>query len=139
MDGLFQKKSKRGLRMWNFQGYQRNSMRKFERLIKNKVKFQGWPRKINVEFLWVFVFGLGISKGSNTILWNIQGLSFVLSGISRGKVKIWKIPGEFSQKYILNPPVWIFSGIAHSKFVYITGQKTNKISKEFWKTGYLTS
>ena len=47
----------------------------------------------------VFVFGLGISKGSNTILWNIQGLSFVLSGICRGKVKKWKIPeGLFSKK-----------------------------------------
>ena len=73
-----------------------------------------------MEFPGVFVFGLGISKGSNTILWNIQGLSFVLSGISRGKVKKWKIPGEFSQKNILNPtpfpwPVWIFSEIAHSK------------------------
>ena len=48
------------------------------------------PRKNNnVEFpaLGVFVFGLGISKVSNTILWNIQGLSFVLSGISRGKVR----------------------------------------------------
>ena len=48
------------------------------------------PRKNNnVEFPapGVFVFGLGISKVSNTILWNIQGLSFVLSGISRGKVR----------------------------------------------------
>ena len=78
-----------------------------------KWNFQGWPRKNNVEFPGVFVFGLGISKGSNTILWNIQGLSFVLSGISRCKVKKWKIPGKFSKKYILNSPlVWIFSGIA---------------------------
>ena len=38
-----------------------------------------------MEFPGVFVFGLGISKGSNTILWNIKGLSFVLPGISRGK------------------------------------------------------
>ena len=52
-----------------------------------KWNFQGWPRKNNVEFPGVFVFGLGVSKGSNTILWNIQGLSFVLSGISRCKVK----------------------------------------------------
>ena len=47
----------------------------------------------------IFVFGLDISKGSNTILWNIQGVSFALSGICRGKVKKWKIPGgSFSKK-----------------------------------------
>ena len=40
-----------------------------------------------VEFSGVFDFGLGISKGSNTILWNIQELSSVLSKISSGKVK----------------------------------------------------
>ena len=55
----------------------------------NVIYFKGEvrPRKNNVEFpaLGVFFFGLGISKESNTILWNIQGLSFVLSGISRGK------------------------------------------------------
>ena len=48
-----------------WQGYQRNSM---------CVKFPGFS-----------VFCLGISKkGSNTNLWNIQGLSFVISGFSRG-------------------------------------------------------
>ena len=51
---------------------------------------KGDQKKKNVEFPRVFVFGLGISKGSNTILWNIQGLSFVLSRISRGKVKKMK-------------------------------------------------
>ena len=39
---------------------------------KEYVEFPG----VNVKFLRVFVFGLGISNGSNTILWNIQGLSF---------------------------------------------------------------
>ena len=28
-----------GLRIWNFQGYQRNSMRNFQGLIKNEVEF----------------------------------------------------------------------------------------------------
>ena len=74
-----------------------------------KRNFQGWPRKNNVEFTGFFVFGLWISKAYNTILRNIQELSFVLSGISRAKVKKWKIPGG-SKKYILNPPVWIFTG-----------------------------
>ena len=33
-------------------------------------------------------------------------------GISRGKVKKWKIPEGISKKYVLNPPVCLFSGIA---------------------------
>ena len=68
--------------MWNFQG-----------LIKKEVDF---PR--------VFVFGLGIFKGSNTVLWNMQELNFVLSRISRSSVKKIKIQGKFSKKYILNLP-----------------------------------
>ena len=36
--------------------------------IKTKWNFQRWPRKNNVEFRGVSVFGLGISKGSNIIL-----------------------------------------------------------------------
>ena len=32
---------------------------------------------------------------ANTILWKIQGLSFVLSGIYRDKVKKWKVQGSF--------------------------------------------
>ena len=40
--------------------------------------------------------------------------SFVLSGISRGKVKNLKIPVGFSNKYVLNPPVCFFlEGLAH--------------------------
>ena len=78
---LFQKKSKQGGRgkgflgqfLWNIQGYQRNSMWNFQGLIKNKMEFsKGDQEKINVEIPWVcLVFGLGIFKGSNTILWNI--------------------------------------------------------------------
>ena len=54
-------------------------------VIPEKIQTAGGGNK--VEFPGVFVFSLGISKGSNTILWNIQELSFVLTGISRGKVK----------------------------------------------------
>ena len=95
------------LRIWNFQRYQRNSMWNFQGLIKNKMEY---PKCDQEKIMWKFqgsVFGIGISKGSNTILWNIQGLSLVLSGISRFKVKKWKTPG-FPKKYILNPIVWIF-------------------------------
>ena len=49
--------------------------------------FPGVSKKQHAGFPEVSVFGLGISKGSNTILWNIQELSFVLSEISSGKVK----------------------------------------------------
>ena len=60
--------------MWNFQW-----------LIKNEVELPRVTQKNNVEFPGVSVFGLGISKGSNTILRNIHGLSFDLSAISRVK------------------------------------------------------
>ena len=57
-------KQGRGLKIWNFQGYQRNSMWNFQRLIKNEVEFPGVTKKKNhVEFPGVLVFGLGISKG----------------------------------------------------------------------------
>ena len=46
-----------------------------------------------MEFPGVSVFGLEISEGSNTILWNTPGLSFVSSGISRVKLKKIKIAG----------------------------------------------
>ena len=85
-------------------------------LIKNKVQFPRVIKKKNMEFPGVFVFGLGISKGSNTILWNIQGLSFVLSGISRVKVNKWKI----GLKNISSAsPVWTFSGIAQYLIYYV--------------------
>ena len=70
--------------MWNFQGS-----------IKNEVEFPRVTKKNNAEFPGVFVFGLGISKVSNTILWNIQGLCFALSRISRGKVKNENFQGGF--------------------------------------------
>ena len=68
-------------------GIKETSKFNFQELIKNGVEFLRVTQKKNVEFPRVFVFGLGISMGSNTILWNIQGMSFALSGISRGKVK----------------------------------------------------
>ena len=49
--------------------------------------FPGVSKKLHVKFPGVLVFDLGISKGYNTILWNFQGWSFVLSEIFRSKVK----------------------------------------------------
>ena len=44
--GLFQKKSKqRWLRIWDFQGYQRNNMWNFLELIKNEVEFRRVTKK----------------------------------------------------------------------------------------------
>ena len=69
-------------------------------------------------------FGLGISKRSNTILCIMQGLRFLLPGISRGySKKIKNSRGSFKKIYP-QPPVWIFSGIAH----YKKGK-----SKHFWE------
>ena len=93
--GLFQKKTKQaGLRIWNFEGYQRNSMWNFQRLIKSEVEF---PRRVTEKknsgnsrglHFWAWNFLV-----SNTISWNFQGWNFVLSGISRDRLKKWKIPG----------------------------------------------
>ena len=61
--------------------------------------------KNSVEFPWVLVFDLGRSNGCDTIWWNFQGWSFILSGISKGKVTNLQIPGVFfKKKYVLNTP-----------------------------------
>ena len=60
-----------GLRIWNFQGYQRNGMWNFHGLIKNEVDFPRRVTKKKCGISWglcLFLFVLGISKGSNTIL-----------------------------------------------------------------------
>ena len=77
-------------------------------LIKNEVEFPRSTKKNNVEFPGVFVFGIGNSQGCNTIPWIIQGLSIVLSGIFRGKVKKMKNSKRGFKKVYLQPPVWIF-------------------------------
>ena len=62
-----------------------------------KWNFQVSSRNNNVVFPGLLIFGLAISKGSNTIMWNIQGLSFVLSGTFSVKVK--KFQGIFKKVY----------------------------------------
>ena len=63
--------------------------------------FKGDQQKAMWNFQRYWCFGLGVSKESNTILCSFQGWSFVLSGISRGKVE--KKFQWFLQKYVLNP------------------------------------
>ena len=62
----------------------------------------------DMEFPGVLFVGLGISKGCNAILYNFQGWSFDLYGISKGKVNKWKIPGVFSKKNALKLPCLSF-------------------------------
>ena len=62
-------------------------------------------------FWWL---GLGIPKESNAILWNFQGWSFVLSGISRGKVKRLKNSRGIQIQVCSQFPAVFFSGIAQA-------------------------
>ena len=72
------------LRIWNFQRYQGNSMWNFQGLIKSKMKFPKCDQEIWCgNFRGLFLL-LEFPRDL-TILWNIQGLSFALSGISRSK------------------------------------------------------
>ena len=48
-------------------------------------------------------------------------------GAAQGFTKVYPQPSH---------PVWIFSGTAHSK---VCLHQINKISKQFWKTGNLSS
>ena len=65
----------------------------------------------------------------NTILWNIQGLSFVLSEISRGKVKKMKKIEVFKKVYP-QPPCLDFSPIQLTSIIVLrcstsSSSKTN--------------
>ena len=82
-----------------------------------EMKFLRVVKKNHVEFPRVFTLGLEISKGANTILWKSLGWNLVLSGISGGKVKNLKSQGFFQKSDVLNPHVWLFSGIAKLKLL----------------------
>ena len=66
-------------------------VRKCNNSAKN-IMWCGISRGIGFCF-WLWNF----QKGSNTTLCNFQGWKFVLSPISRGKVKKWKIPGSIQK------------------------------------------
>ena len=70
--------------------------------IKNNVEFPGVIKKNHVKFPGILVLDLKISERCNTISWSFWGSSFVLSGIFMSKVKTLKVPGEFSETYVLN-------------------------------------
>ena len=75
-----------------------------------------------MEFLWVFVLELGISKGCRTIWQNFQGWQLVFSGISKGKVTNLKTPESFFRKVYPQTLFWTFSGIAHLIQIQVTKQ-----------------
>ena len=60
-----------------------------------------------MEFPKVLVFGLGISKESNTILWNLEGCSFILSGISKNKLKKNEKLQVFFNEVCPQPPLFV--------------------------------
>ena len=79
------------MRICKFQWYQRYSMCNFQELIKKEVGLLRVAKKNNVEFPGGLDFW---SRNFQEIWHNFVGFpggSFVLSGISRGKVKKWKI------------------------------------------------
>ena len=79
---------------------------------------RGDQEKIIWNFHGSFFLALEFLRDlGNRIVWNIQALSFVLSGISRDHVKEYeKFCGSFHKSISSTPPaVWCFSGIAHSK------------------------
>ena len=117
------------------------------------MEFPGVSQKQHVEFLGINQKRSGISKGDQEkIMWNFhgslflaleflrdltqfcgisQGLSFVLSGICRDKVKKKKNSrAVFTKVY---PQSLFFLEQPILRFVYITGQQINKISKQILK------
>ena len=57
--------------------------------------FQGWSRKNNVEYPGVvLVWGLTISVGCNTVLWNFYGWSLNYFQVKL-KSRLWYISGNF--------------------------------------------
>ena len=59
-----------------FPGVSKNSIWNFQGLIKSEAEFPRVTKK-KLEFARLLVFGLGIAKGSNKILWSFLGWSLV--------------------------------------------------------------
>ena len=94
-DGLFQQKSKQGgrvVRTWNFLGYWRKSIWKFQGYSKSEVG-SGISRDLGI---WPWYF-----QEVYKILQNFQG-KLLFCGISKSKAKNLKIPGFFSEPPRLN-------------------------------------
>ena len=64
------------VRIWNFQGYLRNSMWKFQGSIKREVEFPGAIMKKYGEISMGLAFWPWGVKGSNTVLQNFQDEAF---------------------------------------------------------------
>ena len=67
---ITEKKTNRGRRIWNFQGYLRIASQFSRSSLKTTWNFQRSSRKKHVEFPEVLVLGLITSEGCNTTLWS---------------------------------------------------------------------
>ena len=106
--GLSQKKSKQ--EVWGH-GVSKDRMRKFQEQSKKEVEFPGVIQKKSCRNS----IGLGNPNGCNTILWNFWWWSFILSGVSKGKVTNLKFPGVFFKNVCPQPlpPCLFFSVTSH--------------------------
>ena len=117
---LFQKKSK--------QGRLRNEISRVTEKIergnsrgqtKAKWNFQGWLRKIYVEFSGVLVFGLEIPRCVRLFCW-IPKVKLYVSGICKGKVANLNFSGFLFKKMSSAYAVWVFSGTANEDLGWTT-------------------
>ena len=90
-------------------------MWKFKGSIKKRWNLQGCWRKTHVDFPWILLSNLGISKECQTILQYFQGWKLVFSWNSRSKVTNLKFTDSSNPPSA--PPVYFFSGIAHGMWV----------------------
>ena len=102
--GYSRKTPNRVSRTWNFQGYWKKNMWKFHGSIKKR---SGISRSVQ-EYSINLGFDLEISNGCHTTLQNFLAWKLVSLEFHRVKWQIQKIPGAFSEKYILNTPFLLF-------------------------------
>ena len=107
----------RGVRIWNFQGYWRNSKWIFQGLIKNTGISRGyWSRKNHVEFLRVTQF----------------------FGVFKGKVKNLNFPQGFFRKVCphLNPPFLLAFWNSPRQKIILNSVKTYYVTLWYYKLWY---
>ena len=97
----------------------------------------------NFQGSWILAleFPTDVTQIGNTILWNFHGWSFVLFGISKGKVKKMKNSRFFFlNKYVPDrppPPVRFFSGIAQSNLHFNMPFKVSPKAKDIINGGFI--
>ena len=116
-NGLFQKKKQMGwLRMWSFQGFQRNSMQNFQGLIKNKV---GFPRVIknHVEYPRVLSLGLAICRGLTQFCGISMGKALFCLEFMWVKEETKNLQDFFQKMYVLKPAPHLFGFLQNNPII----------------------